>query len=47
MWGGSSEPLALCTCTSLGAINLRNNKAVVEQVISLQGYLTHKKPPPP
>jgi len=34
MWGGSSEPLALCTCTSLGAINLKNNKAVVEQVIS-------------
>ena len=32
MWGGSTEPLALCTCTSLGAINLTNNKKVVEKV---------------
>mmetsp|Transcript_33699 Transcript_33699/g.77004 ORF Transcript_33699/g.77004 Transcript_33699/m.77004 type:complete len:120 (+) Transcript_33699:61-420(+) len=45
MWGGSSEPLALCTCTSLGAINLQNNKAVVEQVCKALGEAPHSIKP--
>ena len=35
MWGGSDEPCALCQCASLGAINLKNNKAVASEVCQL------------
>lgn len=35
MWGGSDEPCALCTVASLGAINLKNNKAVSKDVCDL------------
>mmetsp|Transcript_100574 Transcript_100574/g.162165 ORF Transcript_100574/g.162165 Transcript_100574/m.162165 type:complete len:120 (+) Transcript_100574:135-494(+) len=35
MWGGSDEACALCTCASLGAINLANNKAVSKEVCTL------------
>uniref|UniRef100_A0A6U4IXB5 L-dopachrome isomerase n=1 Tax=Hemiselmis andersenii TaxID=464988 RepID=A0A6U4IXB5_HEMAN len=35
MWGGSTEPCALCQLVSLGAINLKNNKAISEQLAKL------------
>jgi hypothetical protein len=35
MWGGSDEPCALCQVASLGAINLKNNKAVCSEVCQL------------
>jgi hypothetical protein len=35
MWGGSDEACALCQCASLGAINLKNNKAVCKDICDL------------
>jgi hypothetical protein len=35
MWGGSDEPCALCQVASLGAINLKNNKAVCKDICDM------------
>ncbi|ABO99130.1 predicted protein [Ostreococcus lucimarinus CCE9901] len=37
VWGGSDDDCALCRLTSLGGIDLENNKAVSEDVCALLG----------
>ncbi|CEF99936.1 Macrophage migration inhibitory factor [Ostreococcus tauri] len=37
IWGGTSDPCALCRVTSLGSINLENNRELSEDLCELLG----------
>eukprot|EP00445_Apocalathium_hangoei_P026893 CAMPEP_0203928504 /NCGR_PEP_ID=MMETSP0359-20131031/67758_1 /ASSEMBLY_ACC=CAM_ASM_000338 /TAXON_ID=268821 /ORGANISM="Scrippsiella Hangoei, Strain SHTV-5" /LENGTH=239 /DNA_ID=CAMNT_0050857445 /DNA_START=53 /DNA_END=772 /DNA_ORIENTATION=+ len=40
IWGGSDDPCALCKVVSLGGINLKNNKALTQEVSKLLADFT-------